>query len=87
MVDNTNYILQHKNMVFAMNPLTQITYAANYEVQNKFIGLQSQVLNKNNCLLDDDFTQSVNNGDKKISLLQTLVKLSTTAQLESPQFH
>jgi hypothetical protein len=87
MVDKTNYILQHKNMVFAMNPLTQITYAANYEVQNKFIGLQSQVLNKNNCLVDDQLTQSIYNGDKKISLLQTLVKLSTTVRVESPQFH
>lgn len=85
MVDNTNYILQHKNMVFAMNPLTQITYAANYEVQNKFIGLQSQVLNKNNCLVvndDNQLTQSIYNKDKKISLLQTLVKLSTTARVE-----
>jgi CTP:phosphocholine cytidylyltransferase-like protein len=85
MVDNTNYILQHKNMVFAINPLTQITYAANYEVQNKFIGLQSQVLNKNNCLLvndDNQLTQSIYNKDKKISLLQTLVKLSTTARVE-----
>jgi hypothetical protein len=85
MVDNTNYILQHKNMVFAINPLTQITYAANYEVQNKFIGLQSQVLNKNNCLVvndDNQLTQSIYNKDKKISLLQTLVKLSTTARVE-----
>lgn len=73
MVDNTNYIFQHKNMVFAVNPLTRITYAANYEVQNKFIGLQSQVLNKNNCLL-----QNVYNEDKKFSLLQTLANATTT---------
>jgi len=81
MVDNTNYILQHKNMVFAINPLTRVTYAANYEVQNKFIGLQSQVLNKSNYLVNDERGQSIYNGDKKISLLQTLANATITKDL------